>query len=79
MLAICRDFNVFFSQFDKKWASDRGFVHYDFNQPLDVPQNLLQSFDLLVVDPPFIVKEVWEKYAVTCKALLREGTCGEGN
>jgi hypothetical protein len=35
------------------------------------PEALLHSFDAVVVDPPFITREVWEKYAVSCKALLR--------
>ena len=25
----------------------------------------------MVVDPPFITREVWEKYTISCKALLR--------
>ena len=33
----------------------------------------MRSFDLVVVDPPFITEEVWRKYATTCKLLLREG------
>ena len=59
--------------YDKKWESDPGFVFYDYNKPEEVPKDLLKSFDLVVVDPPFIVREVWEKYAVTCKLLLKEG------
>ena len=53
-------------------------MHYDFNQPENVPANLFGSFDLLVVDPPFIVKEVWEKYAVTSKLLLKSGNDTDG-
>jgi EEF1A lysine methyltransferase 1 len=36
------------------------------------------TFDLLVVDPPFIVKEVWEKYAAACKVLAKKGETSEG-
>eukprot|EP01034_Spumella_vulgaris_P025068 gene25068-31480_t len=67
------------STFDKKWESDRGFVFYDFRDPTTVPQNLLGTFDVLVVDPPFIVREVWEKYAVTSKLLLKQGNDTDGN
>lgn len=65
-------------QFDKKWESDRGFVFYDFNAPTSVPESLIGSFDLVVVDPPFIVREVWVKYAVTSKLLLKAGNNESG-
>ncbi len=52
------------------WASDRGFVKYDFNAPLDVPAALQGTFDMVVIDPPFITHEVWQKYAQTARALL---------
>jgi len=60
-------------EFDKKWGSDQGFVFYDYNKPEDIPQDLHGTFDLVVVDPPFIVREVWEKYAKACKILLKTG------
>lgn len=60
--------------FDKKWESDPGFVFYDFNEPETFPEELRNTFDLVVVDPPFIVREVWEKYATSIKALVKPGT-----
>jgi len=33
---------------------------------------LESSFDMVVVDPPFITREVWERYAETSKFLLKE-------
>ena len=60
-------------QYDKKWASDRGFVFYDFNDLNTLPREHLGTFDLVVVDPPFIVKEVWEKYAAAVKLLVKSG------
>ena len=65
-------------QFDKKWTSDRGFVFYDFNDLETIPKDMYGTFDLLVVDPPFIVKEVWEKYAAAVKLLAKEGKNGDG-
>jgi 16S rRNA G966 N2-methylase RsmD len=47
-------------------------VFYDFNKPEDLPAELLHTFDLVVIDPPFITREVWEKYAVAAKLLLKE-------
>ncbi|GMH49653.1 hypothetical protein TL16_g00575 [Triparma laevis f. inornata] len=61
--------------YDKKWESDRGFVFYDFNKPADFgskTEELIKSFDLVVIDPPFITREVWEKYTESAHALLKE-------
>jgi hypothetical protein len=60
-------------EFDNQWAADRGFVFYDFNKPLEVPEELQHTFDMVVVDPPFVTEEVWTKYASTAKLLLRPG------
>lgn len=65
-------------QFDKQWESDPGFVHYDFNDPSSVPAEMHHSFDLAVVDPPFITQEVWEKYTVTIKLLVKDGVDKDG-
>src|SRR3989338_7551247 len=55
-----KNFKLF--EFDKKWESDPGFVFFDFNHPDKIPVGLWNSFDYIVVDPPFITKEVWVKY-----------------
>ena len=31
---------------------------YDFNEPSGVPAELEHSFDLIIIDPPFITREV---------------------
>lgn len=59
--------------FDEQWKDDPGFTFYDFNDPDGVPQDLHHAFDLLVIDPPFITREVWEKYAQTARLMLKEG------
>lgn len=33
-------------------------MFYDFNEPESVPQQLLGSFEMLVIDPPYITREV---------------------
>ena len=68
----------FVFDFDKKWESDRGFVFYDFNKPTEVPVSLLGKCDMLVIDPPFIVEDVWRKYAQTAKLLLKTGSDENG-
>ena len=48
-------------QFDRKWERDPGFVFYDFNSPeavLAAAPALARSFDMVVIDPPFITHEV---------------------
>lgn len=59
-------------QFDPKFASEGDhFVPFDFHKPQDVPSELAGTFDFVIVDPPFITREVWELYAETIKLLLR--------
>jgi hypothetical protein len=65
-------------QFDRQWDNDRGYVFYDFNRPTEVPEHLLGKCDMLVIDPPFIVHDVWRKYAETAKLLLRPGVDENG-
>ena len=57
-------------EFDKQWEKDPGFVYYDFNHPERIPVQLLGAFDYVIVDPPFITREVWSKYQETVKLLL---------
>ena len=59
--------------YDDVWESDRGFVHYDFNHPSTIPESLKLTFDMVVIDPPFITHEVWRQYAVTSQLLLKPG------
>ncbi len=45
-------------QFDKKWVKDSGFVHFDFNNVDQIPAVIRNTFDYIVIDPPFITSEV---------------------
>ena len=65
----------FVLDYDKKWEADRGFVFYDFNEPEALPPALLHSCDIIVIDPPFITHEVWQKYAVTARLLAVAADC----
>jgi hypothetical protein len=49
------------------------FVKYDFNNLGTVPAEHHGSFDMVVIDPPFITHEVWTKYADAAKLLLAPG------
>lgn len=46
-------------------------MRYDFNAPESIPAELHHTFDLAVIDPPFITREVWDKYATTARLVLR--------
>lgn len=63
-------------EFDRRFAAsdpDGGFVFYDFNKPDAVPVQCWDAFDYVVVDPPFITREVWAQYARTVQLLLKKG------
>ena len=47
-------------------------MFYDFNKPEEIPEELHGQFHLAIIDPPFITREVWEKYAEAAKLLLKE-------
>ena len=48
-------------------------MFYDFNKPEELPEELHHTFYLCVIDPPFITREVWEKYTEAAKLLLVDG------
>ncbi|KAG1657443.1 hypothetical protein FOA52_011723 [Chlamydomonas sp. UWO 241] len=58
---------------DEQWSKDPHYFKYDFNKPEAIPAELHGTFDCVVIDPPFITRGVWEKYAEAAKLLLVEG------
>lgn len=61
-------------EFDTKFDTGYGgFVFYDFNHPENIPVENHHAFDMLVLDPPFITREVWEKYKVAIDMLIKPG------
>ncbi|KAJ9515411.1 hypothetical protein QJQ45_016407 [Haematococcus lacustris] len=69
--------NSWVLDFDTQWASDPHFVKYDFNSPLALPADLHHAFDCVVIDPPFITREVWQHYAATARLLLQPQGAGK--
>ena len=63
----------FSSQFDKTWESCSEYHFYDYNDPTNIKECCHGVFDLIVIDPPFISKSVWEKYVTTAKLLMKKG------
>jgi hypothetical protein len=53
--------------------NESNYFSYDFNKMDLIPSHLVGTFDLVVIDPPFITRDVWEKYAAAAKVLLSPG------
>jgi len=56
---------------DRVWERDRGYHYYDFNKPENLDKSLHHTFDVVVIDPPFITRDVWELYSKTARLLLK--------
>ncbi len=65
--------NSWLFDLDDQWATEPHFVRYDYNAPEQLPAALHGTFDCVVIDPPFITREVWEKYVQAAKLLLQPG------
>uniref|UniRef100_X2BCL1 N(6)-adenine-specific DNA methyltransferase 2 n=1 Tax=Capitella teleta TaxID=283909 RepID=X2BCL1_CAPTE len=48
------------------------YVFYDYNQPLDLPQEMERAFDIVVVDPPFLTEECLCKTALTTRYIAKD-------
>ena len=44
-------------------------MFYDFNKPEDLAPELKEAFDMVVIDPPFITREVWEKVTIKLELM----------
>lgn len=66
-------FSVKLFEYDKRFSvygSD--YIFYDYNEPMKFDKELLNSFDLVVVDPPFLSEECLTKSLLTTKSLTRK-------
>ena len=48
------------------------FQFYDYKEPLNLPLEMKQSFDIVIADPPFLSEECLCKTAVTVKFLAKD-------
>jgi len=55
---------------DEAWASDPGFVKFNFKEVDKIPKEYHHYFDYVVIDPPFVTDVVWEQYARAAKLVL---------
>ncbi|KAM5334811.1 EEF1A lysine methyltransferase 1 isoform 1-T4 [Glossophaga mutica] len=68
------DLNVYIFEYDRRFAIyGEEFIFYDYNNPLDFPENVAaHSFDVVVVDPPYLSEECLRKISETVKYLTRD-------
>ncbi|MBN3308170.1 EFMT1 methyltransferase, partial [Amia calva] len=60
-------------EFDRRFSiyGDE-FIFYDYCNPLHLPEHIgAQSFDIVVVDPPYLSEECLSKVALTVKFLTK--------
>ena len=53
------------------------YFKYDFNKADEIPEDMRGTFDMAVIDPPFITREVWEKYTYAANLLLKKDENGK--
>ncbi|XP_037793081.1 EEF1A lysine methyltransferase 1-like [Penaeus monodon] len=59
-------------EYDTRFAVYKeDFVLYDFKNPLAVPRDLRQEFDVVVADPPYLDEDCLAKMAITIKYLMK--------
>jgi 16S rRNA G966 N2-methylase RsmD len=67
--------NVKIFEFDEKFSKyGNAFVHYDYNQGDDEEylKNFQSSFDLIILDPPFLSEECLRKSLMIVNRLKKE-------
>ena len=70
--SVCFDLDENF----RKKCKEGCFYPYDFNKPEEIPEEMLGTFDMAVIDPPFITQEVWEKYTAAVNLLMKKDENG---
>ncbi|CAN6638058.1 protein-lysine N-methyltransferase Efm5p [Trichomonascus vanleenenianus] len=65
--------NIYLLEFDDRFRVIGGdkFIRYDYNQPLDVPTELKNKVDRVLVDPPFLNPDCQTKASITARFLLK--------
>lgn len=64
--------NIYLLEFDSRFNFlAKHFIHYDYNKPILMDKSLKGTFDVAVVDPPFLSHECHTKTAITTRFLLK--------
>ncbi|XP_034934959.1 EEF1A lysine methyltransferase 1 [Chelonus insularis] len=60
-------------EYDERFSIHQpNFIRYDYKNPLDIPKDMSQGFDLVIADPPFLSEECLEKISETVKFLSKK-------
>jgi 16S rRNA G966 N2-methylase RsmD len=60
-------------EYDRRFAIyAEDFQFYDYKEPLNLPLEWKQNFDVVIADPPFLSEECLCKTAVTAKYLTKD-------
>ena len=66
-------------QFDKQFdTTGTDFVLFDYKKPERIPRERHHQYDLVVIDPPHVTEDVWDKYAEATRLLARSTGGGGG-
>lgn len=69
-------FETSIQKLNVKQSGSPQFVLYNFNQPLEgISQSMRGTYTMIIVDPPFVTRDVWERYSETIQALKSEDVC----
>lgn len=60
-------------EYDRRFSIyEDDYFFYDYNLPLEVPQEKANYYDLVIADPPFLSEECLSKTALTVKYLTKQ-------
>merc|ERR1712228_1054082 len=69
-----KDFNAKVFEYDKRFSAyGDDFIFFDYKNPLSIPRDLREKFDVVFADPPFLSEECLTKTMVTVKFLAKDG------
>ncbi|BFZ59125.1 Protein-lysine N-methyltransferase efm5 [Saitoella coloradoensis] len=70
--------NTYLLEYDPRFAVfGSQFLKYDFNEPTKLPAHLKHTFDIILLDPPFLSEECHLKSAMTARWLLKNDGSGQ--
>lgn len=67
------DHKVILLEHDKRFdCFGEDFLFYDYNEPLNFPEDLKSNFDVVLADPPFLSEECLGKVAESIKYMAKD-------
>lgn len=59
-------------EFDARFAVFKeNFILYDYRNPLGIPRDLREAYDVIVADPPYLREDCLTKVALTIKFVAK--------